>query len=141
MAQALKLAAQRRVVVDLAIEHHHEAPVARFHGLVALRREIQDGEAPKPEAETAGGIHPESTVIGAPMADGLGHVHQDPGQPLPGTIRLAFDEPRKAAHLGPPLSDHILKPPSQSGGRDLQAIPLFHRGPPLCPHLPGQPRV
>ena len=62
-AGAGQLAAQRAVVVDLAVEHQREAPRRRVHRLVAVRRQIDDRQPPEAEPDVA--VGPRAVVVGA----------------------------------------------------------------------------
>jgi hypothetical protein len=57
--------AQREVVIDLAVEDDHVAPVGRGHRLVTLRREVEDREPPEAECDAGLFVDPDTLVVRA----------------------------------------------------------------------------
>ena len=66
---------QRRVVVDLAVEGDPESAGFVAHRLMAA---LDIDDAQPPLAEMRPGIVIEAKIVGAAMADRLGHAPQDP---------------------------------------------------------------
>ncbi len=72
-----ELAAQGEVVVDLAVEDHLDAAVLVGHGLVGVRREVDDREATEAEADLAPGRDPQAVPVRAAVDHGVPHPRQD----------------------------------------------------------------
>ena len=68
-----ELGLQFRVIIDLAVEDNDEAPVRRFHRLMAERRQIDDRQPPVDEGHAGLGLDPDSFVVGAAESKALGH--------------------------------------------------------------------
>src|SRR5262249_43376626 len=74
-ALRLQFRAQLEEVVDLAVVRQDEAPVRRKHRLLGGVGEIDDGEAPMPEAERS--IDEGPLAIGSPVVEGGRHGLHD----------------------------------------------------------------
>ena len=74
--RAFELAAERAIVVDLAVLKREDAPAARCERLVA-RREIDDGEASHAERDAR--LEVRSLAVGAAMADRREQLAQERG--------------------------------------------------------------
>src|ERR1035438_8083416 len=65
------------VIVYLPIEDHGVAPISGGHGLVAFRRQIQDGQPAEAEGQTTGRLYLDAQIVWPPLEDGGGHLlHQ-----------------------------------------------------------------
>jgi hypothetical protein len=74
MAEAFQFGAEAGVVVDLAVEDHHEAAAGREHRLVALGRQVEDRQAPESEAHAQGAVRPRPFVVGAAVLQAVRHA-------------------------------------------------------------------
>jgi hypothetical protein len=54
-------------VIDLTVEDDHKPPIGRKHGLMTLRREVEYGKTSVSEGDARPLIHPDASVIRAPM--------------------------------------------------------------------------
>ena len=70
---SLQFAAQRVVIVDLAIEHNGEAPTRRPHGLMARRRQVENRQAAESQRDPGVTIRPFAGVVWPAMAYRVGH--------------------------------------------------------------------
>ena len=123
--RALDVGPQRVMVVDLAVEHEHEAAVGRHHRLGAGRREVDDREAPEPERDTRFGFDPHSGVVRTTMEERRRHPGGDLRQLTRGTRGPEVDQTGDSAHgmqiLGRPRTC-VGRPASRARRADSLAV-------------------
>src|SRR5450756_1874239 len=67
LSRPFQLFAQFPEVVDLAVEHDHVTAIGTDHGLVAQRRQIDDGQAHEPELHRP--LSPDAVIVRAAMVE------------------------------------------------------------------------
>ena len=90
--------AQFTEIVDLAIEDDDEALVGTGHGLMAVRREVEDREAAVAEGDAGVCVYPCTLVIGTARDDGVGHATDGGRQFVGGRAAWGSEETGDAAH-------------------------------------------
>jgi hypothetical protein len=70
-----QLGGEFHVVEDLAVLHHRDPAIVRNEGLVAAGN-VDDGQAPVADGHAAGGLRPDTGVVGTAMAQLVAHGRQ-----------------------------------------------------------------
>jgi len=73
MAQPFELLSQLDKVVDLAIERDHPSSRLRRHGLMAVRRQVDDRQATVTERDAGRRIDPRTSIVGPAIGDRVSH--------------------------------------------------------------------
>jgi hypothetical protein len=77
MSQSLQIPTQSPEIINLSVEHKHKSAARRLHGLMTLRREIDNSQAPMPQRESGIPIDPGSDVIWSSMEESIGHAQHN----------------------------------------------------------------
>jgi hypothetical protein len=78
MTMTPQLVSKLVVVVDLAIEAQDVPAGRRFHGLVSLMAEVDDGEPAMTERHTGRGITPHTMIVRTSVCERGGHIRSEP---------------------------------------------------------------
>src|ERR1039458_4628374 len=70
----LQIEAQRKMVVNLAIESQYIAATSGMHGLVPSRRQVEDGEAAVRQTDAGYIVGPHAAIIRSAVLDSQRHA-------------------------------------------------------------------